>query len=161
MSKLIHTPRKGIYKLQTLGGVFIFKDTGSLHAETRMLPEIRMRVDYETINEKSFRKFYGDGHDPEIQPNNLILSFEDIQVCFARELDIIKQISNSEEKNNFIKLLSEYKIELDTITQSDMSHPVDIFNLYKRLSTFWKEVHQTFDKDDTRKVLGETYLLKF
>ena len=123
--------------------------------------KIRMRVDYETISETSFRKFNGDGNDPEIQPNNLILSFEDIQVCFARELDIIKQISNSEEKNNFIKLLSEYKIELDTITQSDMSHPVDIFNLYKRLSTFWKEVHQTFDNEDTRKVLGETYLLKF
>ena len=115
-----------------------------------------MRVDYETISETSFRKFNDDGHDPEIQPNNLILSFEDIQVCFARELDIIKEISNSEEKNNFIKLLSEHKIELDTITQSDMSHSVDIFNLYKRLSIFWKEVHQKFKNDNTRKVLGET-----
>ncbi len=118
--------------------------------------KIRMRVDYESVNEKSFRKFSGDGYDPDTQPNNLILSFEDIQVCFAKELDIIKEISNSEEKNDFIKLLSEHKIELDTITQSDMSHSVDIFNLYKRLSIFWKEVQQKFKNDDTRKVLGET-----
>ncbi len=118
--------------------------------------KIRMRVDYESADEISFRKYNGDGHDPEIQPSNLILSFEDILACFAKELDIIKEILNTEGKNNFIKLLSEHKIELDTITQSDMSHPVDIFNLYKRLSIFWKEVHQKFKNDNTRKVLGET-----
>ena len=120
--------------------------------------KIRMRVDYETSDEESFRMFNGDGKDIYNHKSiNLILSFQDIQICYAKELDIVNEILNTEDNDDFIKLLDIHEIELNTITQSDMNHPVDIFNLYKRLSIFWKEAQQILKNENLRRLLGESY----
>ncbi len=115
--------------------------------------KIRMRVDYET-NEEDHFAINGAGHGLA-DKSKIILSFNDIQVCYSKELDIVNVILNTEDKNNFFDTLGEFKIELDTITQSDMNHPVDIFNLYKRVSTFWKEAQQRFKSLSVTRLIGE------
>ena len=120
--------------------------------------KIRMRVDYETSDEVSFRMFNGDGKDIYNHKSiNLILSFQDIQICYAKELNIVTEILNTEDIDDFMKLLDIHEIELNTIKQSDMNHPVDIFNLYKRLSIFWKEAQQILKNENLRRLLGESY----
>ena len=120
--------------------------------------KIRMRVDYETSDEESFRMFNGDGKDIYNHKSiNLILSFQDIQICYAKELNIVTEILNTEDIDDFMKLLDIHEIELNTIKQSDMNHPVDIFNLYKRLSIFWKEAQQILKNENLRRLLGESY----
>ena len=117
--------------------------------------KIRMRVDYETSEEFHFA-VNADGHGLADKSNKVILSFNDIQVCYSKELDIVNAILNTEDKNDFINTLGEFKIELDTISQSDMSHPVDIFNLYKRVSIFWKETQQVLKSVSLKRLIGET-----
>ena len=120
--------------------------------------KIRMRVDYETSDEESFRMFNGDGKDIYNHKSiYLILSFQDIQICYAKELNIVTEILNTEDIDDFMKLLDIHEIELNTIKQSDMNHPVDIFNLYKRLSIFWKEAQQILKNENLRRLLGESY----
>ena len=116
--------------------------------------KIRMRVDYETSEEFHFA-VNGDGHGLADKSNKVILSFNDIQVCYSKELDIVNAILSTEDKTDFINTLGEFKIELDTITQSDMSHPVDIFNLYKRVSIFWKETQQILKGVSVKRLIGE------
>ena len=121
--------------------------------------KIRMRVDYETSDEESFRMFNGDGKDLYNHKSiNIILSFQDIQICYAKELNIVTEILNTEDIDDFMKLLDIHEIELNTIKQSDMNHPVDIFNLYKRLSILWKEAQQILKNEIVRRLLGESYL---
>ena len=152
-----------MFNLKEVAGYPSSKMTDKDYSKTLwMVDRIRMRFDHEVAfaDEKKFYRYFGEGDEIRDNEENEIIanSYEDIITLHKKELELLTELQENFDVNNINEILQEYETNIEIIQQTDPNHPVDIFNLLKRMSIVWKSIQQTTKDVNIKALLGQTDL---
>ena len=144
-----------------VGGYPLAKLTSSAnHRNTLwMVDRIRFRSEHEVvINEDGFPRFYGHGDVKKKEKDQKIAySYQDIKALYVKEMKIVSKLMEMITENELDDALDAYDASVGIIKQTDINHPVDMFNLLKRMSITWRQIQQKTSDKRIKELLGKTY----
>ena len=124
-----------------------------------IVDRIRFRSEHESVtNEDAFPRFYGHGDAKNInekKDQKVAYSYEDMKALYAKELNIVAKLLDIITDKELDNTLVQYDTSVDIIKHIDINHPVDMFNLLKRMSSTWRQIQQKTSDNKIRKLLGK------
>ncbi len=125
------------------------------------MDKIRISEDYETMDEFYYNSFFGKGElsDEKELFEYMVLSQDDTKILHNKEIDVIAKLLKILNINDLNDMLNEYGYDVKAILDSDVNHPVDIYNIIKRTSIVWKDLQSKSKDDRFKNILGMAVLV--
>ena len=123
--------------------------------------KIRISEDYEAMDEYHFNTFFGKGNDitEKEKFEYMVLSQDDTKILHNKEQEVVAELLEIFNINYINNMLKVYGFDVKTIIESDVNHPVDIYNILKRTSIVWKDLQSKSKDDRIKKILGMAFLV--
>ena len=119
---------------------------------------IRFRNEVEVVfNEEGFPRFYGYGDvkkNSDEKDQKIAYSYEDIKTLYVKEMEVVTKLLNIIQEKELDDMLEKYDTSVEIVKEMDVNHPVDMFNLLRRMSITWKLIQEKTSDKRVKKLLG-------
>ena len=89
------------------------------------------------------------------QDQKIAYSYEDIKTLYVKEMEVVTKLLNIIKEKELDDMLEKYDTSVEIVKEMDVNHPVDMFNLLRRMSITWKLIQEKTSDKRVKKLLGK------